>query len=92
MAQICIGAHTHASQPDLTQCELAKKLAISMGWLNYGLKVLMEKVLVKMKNFARSKNKFGRVYVLTLTSMVANADISYLFLWREIDEYEALKA
>jgi hypothetical protein len=29
----------------------------------------MEKGLVKMKNFANSKNKFGYVYVLTSTGM-----------------------
>ena len=53
------------NNPDLTQRELAEKLGISVGGLNYCLKALMEKGLVKMKNFANSKNKFGYVYVLT---------------------------
>jgi EPS-associated MarR family transcriptional regulator len=78
--------------PDLTQRELAEKLGISVGGLNYCLKALMEKGLVKMKNFANSKNKFGYVYVLTPTGMVEKAAITHRFLQRKMDEYEALKA
>jgi len=78
--------------PDLTQRELAKKLGISVGGLNYCLRALMEKGMVKMKNFATSKNKFGYVYVLTPTGMAEKAAITQGFLKRKIDEYEALKA
>ena len=78
--------------PDLTQRELAEKLGISVGGLNYCLKALMEKGLVKMKNFANSKNKFGYVYVLTPTGMAEKAAITHRFLQRKMDEYEELKA
>jgi EPS-associated MarR family transcriptional regulator len=78
--------------PDLTQRELAEKLGISVGGLNYCLKALMEKGWVKMKNFANSKNKFGYVYVLTSTGMAEKAAITHRFLRRKMDEYEALKA
>ncbi len=78
--------------PDLTQRELAEKLGISVGGLNYCLKALIEKGMVKMKNFANSKNKFGYVYVLTPTGMAEKATITHRFLRRKIDEYEALKA
>ena len=78
--------------PDLTQRELAEKLGISVGGLNYCLKALMEKGLVKMKNFANSKNKFGYVYVLTPTGIAEKSAITHRFLQRKMDEYEALKA
>lgn len=78
--------------PDLTQRELAEKVGISVGGLNYCLKALMEKGLVKMKNFANSKNKFGYVYVLTPTGLAEKAAITHRFVQRKIDEYEALKA
>jgi len=78
--------------PDLTQRELAEKLGISVGGLNYCLKALMEKGLVKMKNFANSKNKFGYVYVLTPSGLAEKAAITQRFLQRKMDEYEALKA
>jgi EPS-associated MarR family transcriptional regulator len=78
--------------PDLTQRELAEKLGVSVGGLNYCLKALMEKGLVKMKNFANSKNKFGYVYVLTPSGMAEKAAITQRFLNRKMEEYEALKA
>jgi EPS-associated MarR family transcriptional regulator len=84
--------HILEENPDLTQRELAEKLGISVGGLNYCLKALMEKGLVKMKNFAKSKNKFGYVYVLTPTGMTEKAAITHQFLQRKMDEYEALKA
>lgn len=77
--------------PDLTQRELAEKLGISVGGLNYCLKALIDKGLVKMKNFANSKNKFGYVYVLTPTGMAEKATLTHRFLQRKMQEYEALK-
>lgn len=52
----------------------------------------MDKGLVKMKNFANSKNKFGYVYVLTPRGMVEKAAITQGFLLRKMAEYDALKA
>ena len=42
--------------PDLTQRELAEKLGMSVGGLNYCLNALIDKGLVKMQNFSNSKN------------------------------------
>lgn len=78
--------------PDLTQRELADRLGISVGGLNYCLKALMQKGLVKMKNFAHSKNKFGYAYVLTPMGLVEKTALATRFLQRKIQEYEALKA
>ena len=78
--------------PDLTQRELAEKLGISVGGLNYCLKALMEKGMVKMKNFTTSKNKFGYVYMLTPNGLSEKSAITHRFLQRKMDEYEALKA
>ena len=80
------------ANPDLTQRELAKELGLSVGSINYCLKALIDKGLVKMKNFATSKNKFGYVYVLTPTGISEKAVITHRFLRRKMDEYEALKA
>nr|WP_196782550.1 MarR family EPS-associated transcriptional regulator [Chromobacterium paludis] len=77
--------------PDLTQRELAERLGISVGGLNYCLKSLMEKGLVKMKNFAHSKNKFGYIYVLTPSGIAEKTALAQQFLQRKMDEYEALR-
>jgi EPS-associated MarR family transcriptional regulator len=78
--------------PDLTQRELAERLGVSVGGLNYCLKALMEKGLVKMQNFGQSKNKFGYVYILTPSGITEKAALASGFLKRKMDEYEALKA
>lgn len=78
--------------PDLTQRELAQRLGVSVGGLNYCLKALMEKGLVKMQNFQQSKNKFGYVYVLTPRGITEKAAITNRFLKRKMEEYDALKA
>lgn len=80
------------ANPDLTQRELAKELDLSVGSINYCLKALMDKGLVKMKNFATSKNKFGYVYVLTPSGISEKAVITHRFLKRKMDEYESLKS
>jgi len=78
--------------PDLTQRELAEKLGISVGGLNYCLKALTEKGWVKMQNFAQSKNKFGYIYVLTPRGMSKKMALTSQFLKRKMGEYEELKA
>lgn len=78
--------------PDLTQRDLADKLGVSVGGLNYCLKALMEKGWVKMQNFSQSKNKFGYVYLLTAEGIASKAALTSRFLKRKMAEYEALKA
>jgi EPS-associated MarR family transcriptional regulator len=78
--------------PDLTQRELAQRLGVSVGGLNYCLKALIEKGLVKMQNFSQSKNKFGYVYVLTPIGIAEKASLARNFLKRKKTEYAALKA
>lgn len=78
--------------PDLTQRELAQRLGISLGALNYCLKALIGKGLVKMKNFSKSKNKFGYAYVLTPTGIAERAVVMRRFLHRKMEEFEALKS
>lgn len=76
--------------PDLPQHELYTQLGISVGGLNYCLKALMEKGLVKMQNFARAKNKFGYVYVLTPSGLTEKAALTKVFLQRKLEEHAAL--
>ncbi len=77
--------------PDLTQRELAERLGVSVGGLNYCLKALIDNGLVKMQNFATSKNKFGYVYVLTPRGIRQKALLTSQFLKRKMEEYDALK-
>jgi EPS-associated MarR family transcriptional regulator len=78
--------------PDLTQRELAEKLGVSVGGLNYCLKALMDKGWVKMQNFQNSKNKFKYVYLLTPQGIAEKVALTTRFLNRKLQEYETLKA
>ncbi len=77
--------------PDITQRELADKLGMSVGGLNYCLKALMDKGFVKMQNFHNSKNKFKYVYLLTPQGIAEKVALTSRFLRRKREEYEALK-
>lgn len=77
--------------PDLTQRELADKLGMSVGGLNYCLKALIDKGFVKMGNFQKSKNKFKYVYLLTPQGIAEKVALTSRFLKRKMEEYEALK-
>ena len=77
--------------PDLTQRELAEKLGMSVGGLNYCLNSLIDKGLVKMQNFSNSKNKFKYVYLLTPMGIAEKVALTTRFFSRKMEEYEALK-
>ena len=77
--------------PDITQRELAEKLGVSLGGLNYCLKALIDKGWVKIQNFSNNKNKLRYAYLLTPTGIVQKASLTSSFLQRKLQEYEALK-
>ena len=77
--------------PDLTQRELAEKLGMSVGGLNYCLNALIDKGWVKVHNFSESKNKFGYVYLLTPSGFAEKAALTGRFFQRKLKEYEEMR-
>ena len=77
--------------PDLTQRELAQKLGISVGGLNYCLNALIEKGFVEVSNFQQSKNKFKYVCMLTPRGITEKVAMTSRFLKRKMDEYYSLR-
>lgn len=78
--------------PEITQRELAEELGVSLGKANYCLKALIERGLVKARNFKNSHNKRAYLYNLTPQGFDAKARITARFLKRKMGEYEALRA
>ena len=78
------------SNPEMTQRELSSRLGISLGKVNFLLKALIHKGLVKAHNFKNSSNKNAYLYILTPTGIEEKARITYYFLKRKIWEYEQL--
>ena len=80
------------SQPDLNQREMAKALGVSLGGVNYCLRALVARGLVKMSSFQVSENKMGYAYLLTPQGMTEKIALTVRFLKRKQEEYVALKA
>ena len=78
-------------RPDITQRELAEKIGVSVGGLNYSLRALIDKGWLKIQNFSNSKNKLGYAYLLTPKGIRQKATLAHRFLQRKTQEYEALK-
>ena len=77
--------------PDFSQRELARILGVSLGGINYSLRALAERGMVKVQNFKRSEKKLAYAYVLTPRGLSEKARLTASFLKRKLEEYEALK-
>ena len=78
-------------KPNVTQRELANELGFSLGKLNYCLKALKNKGLVKIKNFEKNPNKINYIYVLTPKGIAEKTKLTINFMKRKMKEYEELK-
>ena len=78
-------------QPEISQRELARALGVSLGRVNFCLRALMEKGLVKANNFKNSNNKKAYMYILTRKGIAEKARATSRFLNRKMAEYEALR-
>ncbi len=82
------------NKPESTQRELAKDLGFSLGKLNYCLKALHQKGLVKIQNFKNKKSKFSYIkkYVLTPKGIDFRINLTIQFMKRKMQEYDELKS
>lgn len=78
-------------KPNSTQRELAEELGFSLGKLNYCLKALQNKGLVKIKNFKKNPNKLNYLYVLTPAGLATKTKLTLNFMKRKMREYDELK-
>ena len=77
----------------ISQRKLAEDLGFSLGKLNYCLKALQNKGLVKIKNFGKKKNKIRYIqYVLTPKGISERTKLTINFMKRKIQEYDELKS
>jgi EPS-associated MarR family transcriptional regulator len=67
-------------------------VGVSLGAVNYCLKALIERGLVKAGNFSKSRNKLGYAYALTPAGIAEKTVLTGRFLARKKAEYEALRA
>jgi MarR family transcriptional regulator, temperature-dependent positive regulator of motility len=83
--------HLLEEEPNLTQRELAERLGISLGGVNYCLKSLIDIGHIKAGNFKKNPDKSVYLYLLTPKGIAEKAQLTAGFLKRKMAEYQALK-
>jgi MarR family transcriptional regulator, temperature-dependent positive regulator of motility len=83
--------HLLEDNPDITQREIARKLGISLGGVNYCLKALIDIGHIKIHNFNENPKKISYLYLLTPKGISEKVRLTSGFLKRKMTEYHALK-
>lgn len=79
------------ANPEISQRVLARELGISLGKVNFCLKALIEKGLIKATNFRNNQNKLAYMYLLTPRGIEEKSSITLRFLREKMKEYAVLQ-
>ncbi len=79
-------------KPNSSQRQLAKELGFSLGKLNYCLKALQNKGLIKIQNFKKNPKKINYLYILTPKGISIKTKLTINFMKRKMKEYDQLKS
>ncbi len=79
-------------KPEASQRQLAQELGFSLGKLNYCLKALQKKGLVKLENFQKKTNKIRYLqYIITPKGILYRTKLTINFMKRKMEEYDELR-
>ena len=78
-------------KPKSSQRELAKDLGFSLGKLNYCIKALKNKGMIKINNFKKNPKKLNYIYVLTPKGIAEKTQLTLNFMKIKMKEYDELK-
>ena len=78
-------------KPKTSQRELAEELGFSLGKLNYCLRALKIKGLIKIENFKKNPNKLNYIYVLTPKGITQKTRLTLNFMKKKMQEYDELR-
>jgi EPS-associated MarR family transcriptional regulator len=81
-----------AENPEISTRQIADAVGVSNGKAYYCVSALIEKGLVKVKNFSNSEQKTSYLYQLTPRGIREKALLTTKFLERKLEEFEDLKA
>ena len=81
---------TISKKPDISQRNLSHQLGFSLGKLNYCLKGLKKKGLIKVQNFKKNKKKIKYFYILTPRGLKKKTTLTINFLKSKMKEYDKL--
>ena len=80
------------NDPHMSQRAISREMNISLGKVNYCMKALVDKGIIKAKNFVKNKNKTAYAYYLTPKGVEEKAKVTFHFLQSKLNEYEQLKS
>jgi EPS-associated MarR family transcriptional regulator len=78
--------------PMASQRKLAIELGFSLGKLNYCIKALQKKGLVKAENFKKNQKKINYFYILTPNGLATKTRLTLNFMKKKMQEYDELKS
>ena len=80
-----------SNKTNSTQRQLAKQLGFSLGKINYCLKAIKDKGLVKISNFKKHNQKLNYLYIITPKGIAEKTKLTIKFMNRKMKEYDELK-
>ena len=80
-----------SKKPEVSQRKLAEELGFSLGKLNYCIKELHSKGLIKIRNFKKNKKKSNYLYLLTPRGISSKTKLTINFMKKKLREYDELK-
>ena len=81
-----------SKKPEVSQRQLASELGFSLGKLNYCLKELQHKGLIKIQNFKKNQKKINYLYILTPQGISSKTKLTISFMQKKMKEYDELKS
>ncbi|MHB8093073.1 MAG: MarR family EPS-associated transcriptional regulator [Syntrophales bacterium] len=80
-----------STNPYVTQRQMSARTEISLGKVNFLIRALIEKGLVKTENFLTSEHKAAFIYRLMPAGIEERERSTVRFLRKKSEEYERLK-
>ena len=80
-----------SQDPNLGQRDMAKRMGISLGKVNYCVSELSSKGWIKITRFKSAKKKIPYTYMLTPKGLEEKGRLTLTFLKRKLSEYEEIK-
>ena len=78
-------------EPQISQRDMARRMGISLGKINYCVSELTSRGWVKVKRFNNSPYKTAYAYYLTPQGIEEKARLGVRFLHRKLAEYEEIR-
>ncbi len=80
-----------SQEPKLGQRDMAKRMGISLGKVNYCISELASKGWIKITRFKNAREKIPYTYMLTPKGLEERGRLTLRFLKRKLREYEEIK-